>query len=113
MTSPIDPLRRAAKARRARKSDVEDSRAAAETSAAEDRNLPVPVEPVARTVPPEPPVAAASVFAAQLLGQDGQKRGLKGGAPVLDSARAAYNQTEWSGQADRRARKGRNTKTEI
>ena len=41
-------------------------------------------------------------FAAQLLGSGGQRRGLKGGAPVLDEARSAYLRTEWSGRADRR-----------
>jgi hypothetical protein len=41
-------------------------------------------------------------FDAQLLGQDGAKRGLKGGPPVLDAARAAYLDAEYSGEADRR-----------
>jgi hypothetical protein len=58
-------------------------------------------------------VNGAAVFAAQLIGQDGQKRGLRGGPPVLDAARTSYAKTEWSGPADRRARAGRTTKTEI
>lgn len=45
-------------------------------------------------------------FSAQLLGQDGQKRGLRGGAPVLNAARSTYLETEYSGEADRRPRKG-------
>jgi hypothetical protein len=53
------------------------------------------------------------VFSAQLIGQDGQKRGLRGGDPVIDSAKTAYNRTEWSGSRDRRARKGRAARTEI
>ena len=44
----------------------------------------------------------AGAFDAQLLGQDGARRGLKGGAPVLDAARAAYLDAEFSGEADRR-----------
>jgi hypothetical protein len=44
----------------------------------------------------------AGAFDAQLLGQDGRKRGLKGGPPVLDAARAAYLGAEYSGDADRR-----------
>ena len=42
------------------------------------------------------------VFEAHVLGQTGQKRGLKGGQPVLDTARAAYLDVEWRGADDRR-----------
>ena len=69
-------------------------------------NLPVPVWPVVEVHRPDirdPGVA----FDAQLLGQDGQKRGLRGGQTVLDQARRAYNSIEWSGSYDRRARTGR------
>jgi hypothetical protein len=45
---------------------------------------------------------AAGAFDAQLLGQDGRKRGLKGGTPVLEAARTAYLETKFSGEADRR-----------
>jgi hypothetical protein len=73
---------------------------------------------------PEPPLAAApravpdprgpdAVFAAQVLGQDGQKRGLRGGPEILQKAQASYLGAEWSGGADRRAKKGSKTKTEI
>ena len=57
--------------------------------------------------------APATTVSAQVLGQTGQKRGLKGGPAVLDQAKAAYLETEWSGPADRRIRAGRITKTEI
>lgn len=60
-------------------------------------------------VPPPPPAA----FAAQVLGQTGQKRGLKGGAPVLDAARSTYLGREYSGRHDRRPAPGRARKTEI
>jgi hypothetical protein len=50
---------------------------------------------------------------AQILGQDGVKRGLRGGKPVLDQARTAYLETEYSGAADRRPRRGLITKTEL
>jgi hypothetical protein len=50
--------------------------------------------------------AADPAFSAQLLGQDGQKRGLRGGAPVLNAARSTYLGNEYSGDADRRPRKG-------
>lgn len=41
-------------------------------------------------------------FSAQALGQSGQKRGLKGGAPVLNAARQSYLHTQWAGPGDRR-----------
>ena len=75
----------------------------------------VPLEPPA-PASPEPPRArraAAATFAAQLLGQGGQKRGLRGGQETLDQARSTYLGAEWSGPADRRPKPGRITKTEI
>jgi hypothetical protein len=41
-------------------------------------------------------------YGAQLLGQPGAKRGLKGGRPVIDQAHSAYQGAEWCGFADRR-----------
>jgi hypothetical protein len=41
-----------------------------------------------------------------MLGASGQRRGLKGGAPVLQAARRAYLETQWSGPGDRRAAAG-------
>lgn len=110
MTSPIDPIRRAAHLRRAQRGRVED---VAESGEPGDRTLPVaysgPVDP-----PPSPGSAdAAAAFSAHILGQDGQKRGLRGGPAVLDAAKSAYGRTEWSGSADRRARRGGTTRTEI
>lgn len=57
--------------------------------------------------------ASASAFAAQIIGQVGQKRGLKGGPPVLDAARSTYLGREYSGAHDRRPPKGRARKTEV
>lgn len=59
------------------------------------------------------PASGSAAFAAQLLGQPGAKRGLKGGAPVLDGARAAYLESEYLGQGERRAPKGVIAKTKI
>ena len=74
-------------------------------------NLPVPVGP-ARTH--EKTVGGqAGPVEAQIIGQDGQKRGLRGGKPVLDHARSAYLGAEWSGPADRRPPKGMLTKTKV
>ena len=61
--------------------------------------------------PPQP--AGPAAFAAQVMGQGGQKRGLRGGPETLDNARTAYLETEWSGPADRRPPPGRIAKTEI
>lgn len=66
--------------------------------------------PAKPAVTPPPPPAA---FAAQVLGQSGQKRGLKGGVPVLDAARTTYLGREYSGRHDRRPSPGRARKTEI
>ena len=55
----------------------------------------------------------AAAFVAQQMGQKGQKRGLKGGPPVLDAARAAYLGTEYSGPAERRPPVGRASKTDV
>ena len=58
-------------------------------------------------------VDAAAVFAAQQLGQAGQKRGLRGGPPVLDAARSAYLGAEYSGSNERRPQPGRVDDTEA
>jgi len=116
MTSPVDPIRRVEPARKVRGSRAAEAGSAASGGDFDERHLPVPLEP--RLEPPAPPpsgarTAAAAEFAAHLLGQDGQKRGLRGGPATLDAARSTYTRTEWSGAADRRAKAGRGAKTEI
>src|SRR4051812_39402829 len=99
MMSRIERIRRAELIRRASKPETD------ETSGTEDANvvnLPVAVG-AARTVPPrnsDPQGEAA--FAAQLLGQEGQKRGLRAGQELFDAAKSSYVRTEWSGAKDRR-----------
>ena len=115
MSDPIDPTRgvspeKRLKERRARDRRAKDRRAAAGQAGAKT-NLPVPVAQPKRQSPPTEGADAA--FAAQLLGQPGQKRGLKGGPPVLEQARSTYLETNYSGPADRRLRAGRITKTEA
>lgn len=78
-------------------------------------NLPIAVGPVIAVNPAmsaELP-SGDSEFNAHLMGQDGQRRGLRAGPPLLDAARQAYNRVEWSGRWDRRARAGRQARTEI
>ena len=109
MTSSIDPARRSPKVRRPRKSaaelidELEEARGAAPT------NLPAPIGS-AQTLPPKSPVAGASTIEAQL---QGERRGLRAGASLIDQAKVVYNRTQWSGSHDRRAPKGRTTKTEA
>lgn len=75
----------------------------------------VPVEPVVdRAAPPSHARDdGAAAFEAQRMGQDGVKRGLKGGQEVLDQARSTYLNSEYSGTADRRPKPGLVRKTEI
>ena len=109
MTSPIDPIRRAQPSRRTRKTDVD---AAGETFDADATNLPVPVGN-AHTVEPPHPAHGGGAIEAQILGQTGARRGLRAGPALIDSAKHAYNKTEWSGKKDRRAPKGRVAKTDV
>lgn len=69
-----------------------------------------PADPAARRADPAGPDAA---FTAQVMGQTGRKRGLKGGPPVLDAARSAYMETEYSGPRDRRPATGKAKRTEA
>ncbi len=108
MSSPIDPIRRTALVRRAQRPDQAGRKSVDES---EDRSVPVVYDPAPSQSAEQPSDAAA--FNAHLLGQDGQRRGLRGGPATLDAARTTYNKVEWSGPADRRARKGGAAKTEA
>ena len=117
MSQPVDPIRRARATRRTgerradeRRGDERRAESAAEAEAPV-ANLPAVIPDTAE--PPKPAPSAAAAYAAQLLGQEGQKRGLRGGPQVLGSARAAYLDAEYLGPAERRATKGQITKTEI
>ena len=105
--SRIDRIRRAGLIRRAYRAEAEPA------SDAQAGRL-VPVAPI---TPPrsfrEGAPRSESEFAAQLLGQTGERRGLRAGPPALEAARTAYNRVEWSGRYDRRARKGRQAREEI
>lgn len=107
MTGPIDPIRRSSPMRRALAApqDSRDQEAESEEVVFVRDEQPAP--------PPPPRRGAFATFAAHLMGQTGQKRGLRGGQEVLDSARSTYLGTEYSGKADRRPKAGLLTKTEI
>lgn len=110
---PVGPVQRRADRR------ADDRRAAERRAASASRALVTvafPVEPAeAPAIPaPTPPAdAGAAVFAAQMMGQTGQRRGLKGGPPVLDAARSAYLGTEHSGAAERRPQPGKAKDTDV
>lgn len=110
---PIAPVTRRSDRREA------DRRAAERRSASASRAL-VPIdrpeeaaEPPARPAPTPPADPGAAVFAAQMIGQTGQRRGLKGGPPVLGAARSAYLGTEHSGAAERRPVPGKARDTDV
>lgn len=113
---PIAPVKRRTDRREA------ERRAAERRAASASRALvPVdvadqpaePAEPPARPAPTPPGDAGAAVFAAQMMGQSGQRRGLKGGPPVLGAARSAYLGTEHSGVAERRPLPGKARDTDV
>lgn len=109
MNGPIDPIRRAQAARRALPAPRDPERP--EADGEEDVTYVREEEPAP---PPNPRRGGAfAAFAAHLMGQPGQKRGLRGGQEVLDNARSTYLGTEYSGPADRRPKAGLIKKTEI
>lgn len=110
---PIGPVerrdRRAAERRLAERRAASASRALVPVSPAEAEAA----EPPARPAPTPRTDAGAAVFAAQMIGQTGQRRGLRGGPPVLDAARSAYLGTEHTGTAERRPQPGKAKDTDV
>ena len=109
MNGPIDPIRRSGSARRALPAPREGDRheGEQETVFVVEEDAPPP-----RQAPP-PRREGFAAFAAHVMGQSGQKRGLRGGQEVLDTARSTYLGTEYSGPADRRPKAGLIKKTNI
>lgn len=112
MTERLDPVRPFAERRQQRRRE-EDQLVRPAAAPADQPNLPVPVEaPHARERADGAGVSGQAAFAAQLLGQPGQKRGLRA-AGTIETARSAYLGAEYSGPADRRPPKGLLKKAEI
>lgn len=110
MSSSVDPIRQVARLRRLRRRTDQTQGSSHE----EHPNLPVPAGGLEPAAPPAPITSGGpATFTAHVMGAGEQRRGLRGGPPTLNAARNAYNQTEFSGQADRRARKGGLTRTDI
>lgn len=73
-----------------------------------------PAEPAERaTTARDVSTGPAAAFAAQMIGQGGQRRGIRGGPPVMDAARSTYLGAEYSGEMDRRPPLGKIGKTEV
>lgn len=106
--SQIDRIRRTISSRKAaRTAEAWADEAAAKRAG----NLPVPVAPVAASRSfREGRTANDAEVIAQVLGQHGERRGLRAGPVLQEFARSAYSQIEWSGSYDRRARKGKRTR---
>jgi hypothetical protein len=112
MTERLDPIRPYGDRRQSDRRR-EDRTPEPRQADAPEPNLPVPVAtPHAHEHTSPPPLDGPAAFAAQLLGQPGQRRGLRQPGTV-EAARSAYLETEYSGPADRRPPKGLIKKTEI
>jgi hypothetical protein len=106
MTGAIDPIRPIRLVRRERRQ--------APPKSAEPPVVNVTVN-VGAEAPQRPrsPANPAANLEAHLIAQGARARGLRGGPKVLQTARAVYLETEWSGPNDRRVRTGRITKTQA
>ena len=110
---PVGPVQRRGERRDADRRAAE-RRAGSQSRALVPADFPAePAEPPARPAPVPPADASAAAFAAQVMGQTGQRRGLKGGPPVLDKARSTYLGANYSGAAERRPKPGKATDTDV
>lgn len=113
---PIGPVegnsRRNAERRASERRAGSTSRALVPVGPVEDEP-PGPSTPAAPARTAATPDAGAAVFAAQMMGQTGQRKGLKGGPPVLDAARSTYLETEYSGTKERRPVSGKTGLTDV
>jgi len=110
---PVGPVQRRDE-RRERDRRAAERRAASASRALVPTDFPAEAaEPPARPAPTTGADASAAAFAAQMIGQSGQRRGLKGGPPVLDAARSSYLGTAYSGAAERRPKPGKASDTDV
>ena len=73
-----------------------------------------PAEPADRaTTARDVNAAPASAYAAQMIGQGGQRNGIRGGPTLMDAARSTYLGAEYSGEMDRRPPLGKTGKTDV
>ncbi|WP_339915219.1 hypothetical protein [uncultured Brevundimonas sp.] len=119
MTDGIRPVsaverreRRAAERRAAERRASSTSRELVPLGEAAD-HAPGTEETPARPAPKPGAETGAAAFAAQMIGQTGQRKGLKGGPPVLGAARSTYLGTEYSGAKERRPGAGKSKRTDV
>ncbi|HYC75899.1 hypothetical protein [Brevundimonas sp.] len=116
---PVGPVQGREDRRERDRRAAERRTAAAADPASTSRDLvptDFPADPAGAPARPAPTAgadAAAAAFAAQVIGQSGQRRGLKGGPPVLDAARSTYLGNAYSGAAERRPKPGKATDTDV
>ena len=72
-----------------------------------------PATSAARTRKARLQTTGAAAYAAQVLGQGGQRNGIRGGPPVMDAARATYLGAQYSGDEERRPPSGTTKRTEV
>jgi hypothetical protein len=113
MTDPVDPAEDAGRVRRLRRRATD---ARSTESSGPGETLPVLRERSERVeIAPENDRRRGGFagFAAHLLGQNGQKRGLRGGVETLYKAKTSYMGVEWSGPSNRRTPKGAREDTDV
>lgn len=110
---PVGPVQRRDERRERERRSAERRSAAASRALVPTDFAPESAEPPARPAPSPGADASAAAFAAQMMGQSGQRRGLKGGPPVLDEARSTYLGRAYSGAAERRPKPGKATDTDV
>jgi hypothetical protein len=108
MTGPIEPIR---PIRLVGRNPKRPGAGEASPEATPVVNLTISVSPpdpgAARRMAPEPTANAET----HMIAQAARTRGLRGGQKVLEAARSAYLEAQWSGPRDRRVGRGRITKT--
>jgi len=104
---PIDPIRSVRLVRRQPQRPGTDAHDAAEPVLNVTLNMVPPPEP------PPTPYRPPTDLDAHLIAQDNRVRGLRGGRQVLDTARSAYLEAEFSGPNDRRTHAGQIKKTDV
>lgn len=72
-----------------------------------------PAGAAARKAPRTRAEMAAAAYEAQILGQGGQRNGIKGGPPVMDNARSTYLGAQYSGEHERRPPIGTTTRKDV